>query len=369
MSGRWPATRRSTSLHARRVTLAPRSSPSTHPVTAGRPGGRSPRWPSGWRRIWSSSGPRCRWWRASADAVRAAGHRVLRPDGAAAAHDRGLQGFRQGGHGRRRRADRARPGPARRPAEADAPSTSSGRRTWSRTTGSPRARACWSPSDGAAARRTPRGPRRRVVIEEFLDGPEVSLFALCDGRPRPAAAGPGLQAGRATATRARTPAGWAPTRRCPGPRPAWPTRSWPRSSSPRSTTMAPARHPVQRPALRGPGPDPPGSAVIEFNARFGDPETQVVLARLETPLAGLLHAAADRRPGRGGPSRPAALAARARPSPWWSPPTGYPAAPREPATPSPAWSSRAQVRGRARAARGHGPRRATAYFAPTEAGC
>jgi phosphoribosylamine--glycine ligase len=35
-----------------------------------------------------------------------------------------------------------------------------------------------------------------------------------------------------------------------------------------------------------------GIRVIEFNARFGDPETQVVLDRLETPLAGLLHAAA-----------------------------------------------------------------------------
>ena len=32
--------------------------------------------------------------------------------------------------------------------------------------------------------------------------------------------------------------------------------------------------------------------MIEFNCRFGDPETQVVLALLETPLAGLLHAAA-----------------------------------------------------------------------------
>jgi phosphoribosylamine--glycine ligase len=32
--------------------------------------------------------------------------------------------------------------------------------------------------------------------------------------------------------------------------------------------------------------------VIEFNARFGDPETQVVLALRETPLGGLLHAAA-----------------------------------------------------------------------------
>jgi phosphoribosylamine--glycine ligase len=35
-----------------------------------------------------------------------------------------------------------------------------------------------------------------------------------------------------------------------------------------------------------------GLRVVEFNARFGDPETEVVLPLLETPLAGLLHAAA-----------------------------------------------------------------------------
>jgi phosphoribosylamine--glycine ligase len=35
-----------------------------------------------------------------------------------------------------------------------------------------------------------------------------------------------------------------------------------------------------------------GPRVVEFNARFGDPETQVVMARLESPLANLLRAAA-----------------------------------------------------------------------------
>jgi phosphoribosylamine--glycine ligase len=36
-----------------------------------------------------------------------------------------------------------------------------------------------------------------------------------------------------------------------------------------------------------------GPRVIEFNARFGDPETEVVLARLATPLGGLLLACAN----------------------------------------------------------------------------
>ena len=45
-----------------------------------------------------------------------------------------------------------------------------------------------------------------------------------------------------------------------------------------------------------------GIRVIEFNARFGDPETQVVLPRLVTPLSGLLLAASTG--GLGGLARP-----------------------------------------------------------------
>ena len=41
--------------------------------------------------------------------------------------------------------------------------------------------------------------------------------------------------------------------------------------------------------------------MIEFNARFGDPETQVVLARLQTPLGGLLRASATGELDRVGP--------------------------------------------------------------------
>ena len=54
--------------------------------------------------------------------------------------------------------------------------------------------------------------------------------------------------------------------------------------------------------------------VIEFNARFGDPETQAVLARLDSPLTELLAGRA-----RGGGTTPR--------SPWCSPPRATPQRP------------------------------------------
>ena len=85
---------------------------------------------------------------------------------------------------------------------------------------------------------------------------------------------------------------WAPIRRCRGR-----TRSW--CEEIEQTVLQPTVDELRRRGTpfsgllyAGLAITSRGVRVIEFNARFGDPETQVVLARLRTPLAGLLHAAA-----------------------------------------------------------------------------
>ncbi|WP_069813881.1 phosphoribosylamine--glycine ligase [Streptomyces sp. TP-A0874] len=132
----------------------------------------------------------------------------------------------------------------------------------------------------------------RVVIEEFLDGPEVSLFAVTDGETvvplQPAQdfkrALDGDRGPNTGGMGAYSPLPWAE----PG-------------------LVDEVRHKVLQPTVdelrrrgmpfsgllyAGLAITSRGVRVIEFNARFGDPETQVVLARLRTPLARLLHAAA-----------------------------------------------------------------------------
>ena len=142
---------------------------------------------------------------------------------------------------------------------------------------------CLAPANGA------------VVVEDYLAGPEVSLFVVTDGTTAvpllPAQdfkrIGDGDTGPNTGGMGAYAPLPWAP----------------------RTLTDDVLRdivHPLLGElrdrdaefrgllycglALTADGPK-----VIEFNARFGDPETQVVLPLLATPLAGLLHAAATGR--------------------------------------------------------------------------
>jgi phosphoribosylamine--glycine ligase len=132
---------------------------------------------------------------------------------------------------------------------------------------------------------------QRVVIEEFLDGPEVSLFAVADGKtavPLLAAqdfkrAQDGDQGPNTGGMGSYVPLPWTP----PG-----------LAGEVMATVVQPALGELARRGTPyrgllyvGLALTSRGIRVVEFNARFGDPETQVVLDRLATPLAGLLHAA------------------------------------------------------------------------------
>jgi phosphoribosylamine--glycine ligase len=132
----------------------------------------------------------------------------------------------------------------------------------------------------------------RVVIEEYLDGPEVSLFAVADGRsavPLLAAqdfkrAHDADQGPNTGGMGAYVPLPWAP--------PALADEVLATVVQPAIDELARRGKPYRGLLYAGVALTSTGVKVVEFNARFGDPETQVVLDRLATPLAGLLHASA-----------------------------------------------------------------------------
>ncbi len=132
----------------------------------------------------------------------------------------------------------------------------------------------------------------RVVIEEYLAGPEVSLFVVTDGEAAvpllPAQdfkrAGDGDTGPNTGGMGAYAPLPWAP--------PGLVDEVMRDVVHPTLAEMRRRGTPFSGLLYVGLAITAAGPRVIEFNARFGDPETQVVLALLETPLAGLLHAAA-----------------------------------------------------------------------------
>lgn len=141
--------------------------------------------------------------------------------------------------------------------------------------------ACIDSRDGGA-----------VVIEEFLDGPEVSLFGVSDGTTviplTPAQdfkrvgdndAGPNTGG-----MGAYSPLPWAPAN--------FVKQVQESVLQPVIDEMRRREIPFVGLLFAGLAVTKNGIKVIEFNARFGDPETQVVLARLESSLSQLLLAAA-----------------------------------------------------------------------------
>lgn len=135
-------------------------------------------------------------------------------------------------------------------------------------------------------------PGGRVVVEDYLDGPEASLFVLCDGtrvvplvpaqdfkRALDGDAGPNTGG-----MGAYSPLPWAPA--------GLVEEVVNHVAQPTVDEMARRGTPFVGVLYCGLALTSKGTRVVEFNARFGDPETQVVLARLVTPLAGVLYAAA-----------------------------------------------------------------------------
>jgi phosphoribosylamine--glycine ligase len=135
-------------------------------------------------------------------------------------------------------------------------------------------------------------PDGRLVVEEFLNGPEVSVFCISDGTSVVALApaqdfkrvGDGDAGPNTGGMGAYSPLDWVPA--------GLPEDVVARVAQPTIDEMRRRGTPFVGVLYVGLALTSRGPRVIEFNARFGDPDGQVSIARLETPFAQLLLAAA-----------------------------------------------------------------------------
>ena len=133
---------------------------------------------------------------------------------------------------------------------------------------------------------------KRVVIEEYLDGPEISLFGISDGKQilamQPAQdfkrAYDNDEGSNTGGMGAYSPLPWAPSDIIEE------TRM--KVLAPMIAEMQARGTPFVGLLYAGLSLTNHGIKVIEFNVRFGDPETQVLIPRLKTPLGQLLYKAA-----------------------------------------------------------------------------
>jgi phosphoribosylamine--glycine ligase len=132
----------------------------------------------------------------------------------------------------------------------------------------------------------------RVVVEEYLDGPEVSLFAITDGTTvyplQPAQDFKRIHDGdegpNTGGMGAYTPLTWAPDDLV--------DEVLSTVLQPTVDEMARRGTPFAGLLYAGLALTAAGVRVVEFNVRFGDPETQPLLALLDSPLSPLLMGAA-----------------------------------------------------------------------------
>ncbi|QLY31559.1 phosphoribosylamine--glycine ligase [Nocardia huaxiensis] len=131
-----------------------------------------------------------------------------------------------------------------------------------------------------------------VLLESFLDGPEVSLFCLVDGETvvplLPAQdhkrVGDGDTGPNTGGMGAYTPLPWLPAETV--------TAIVDDVVKPVAAEMVRRGVPFSGLLYAGLAIGQAGPAVVEFNCRFGDPETQAVLALLDSPIGELLYATA-----------------------------------------------------------------------------
>jgi phosphoribosylamine--glycine ligase len=133
----------------------------------------------------------------------------------------------------------------------------------------------------------------RIVIQELLTGMEISLHALCDGRSTrlfPTAQDHKRIGENDTGPNTGGMGAYSPT----------PFLSERELADVSTAILSPwctgcAEEGIDFRGLLYPGVmlTPDGPKVLEFNARFGDPETQVYMMRLESDLLDLLEACVD----------------------------------------------------------------------------
>ena len=135
----------------------------------------------------------------------------------------------------------------------------------------------------------------RVVIEEFMDGEEASLFALSDGRSYRLFGAAQDHKRAYDGDEGPNTGGMGTYSPPPVLTPALQSAAEQRLIAPTFEAMAAEGAPYRGVLFAGLMLTPEGPKLVEYNARFGDPETQVLMLRLKSDFLPYLHACATGR--------------------------------------------------------------------------